>query len=60
MSQTDRLNPFNVVEFEIVKQGEYFISVVQKSERYLKNPKDYEYSEVRMILARKIDGDKLE
>ncbi len=28
VSQTDDRNPFNVVEFEILKEGEYFISVV--------------------------------
>lgn len=28
VSQNDRHHPFNVVEFEIFKEGEYFISVV--------------------------------
>jgi hypothetical protein len=27
---------------------------------YLQNPKEYEYSEVRMVLAKKVDGGQLE
>ncbi len=60
VSQNNRHHPFNVVEFEILKEGEYFISAVQKSKRYMQHSDGYRYSNARMILAKKLDDNQLE
>ena len=48
------------IRFTIEKKGHHYITINQKSKRFFKNPENYEYSDVFLIVGRELENGEFE